>query len=168
MPPDYIDSAIQELVDIYPGRDLTGVEVVLRLLRVSTVIRNQAARTLTATSLRNWGDYETLLLLRRRPTAMTPTALREALLITSAGMTSRLDRLEGAEFVQRVSSSQDRRVVEVRLTRLGAAIIDEVSAKVHENYAAATTDLDGETRECLTLALRSIASNLASVQVERK
>lgn len=116
MPPDYVDSAIPEFAEIYPDRDLTGVEVILRLLRVATLMHNRTSRILATTSLRNWGDYETLVLLRRRSMTMTPTALREALLITSAGMTSRLDRLEEAGFVQRTPSSQDRREVEVRLT----------------------------------------------------
>jgi DNA-binding MarR family transcriptional regulator len=73
------------------------------------------------------GEFDVLATLRRSgaPFALTPTALYEATMMSSGGMTSRLDRLETAGLVERSSHPTDRRGTMVALTAKGRALIDE-------------------------------------------
>src|SRR5438128_2344827 len=73
------------------------------------------------------GEFDALATLRRSgaPFALTPTALYEAAMMSSGGMTSRIDRLEKAGLVERLTHPTDRRGTLVALTAKGRALIDE-------------------------------------------
>ncbi len=67
------------------------------------------------------GEFDVLATLRRSgpPYTLTPTQLYEATMVSSGGMTNRLDRLEKADFVERRKNPNDRRGVIVALTKTG-------------------------------------------------
>ena len=67
-----------------------------------------------------------LAALRRsgEPYRLTPTKLAEEALISTAGMTNRLDRLEQAGLVERLPDPDDRRGVLVELTGEGRELVD--------------------------------------------
>jgi DNA-binding MarR family transcriptional regulator len=71
-------------------------------------------------------DYRTLhaLMVQPYPTEATPAQLADAIGITRAGMTSRLDRLVAADLVTREVDPLDRRRVVVRPTASGRAAWD--------------------------------------------
>jgi DNA-binding MarR family transcriptional regulator len=81
------------------------------------------------------GEFDVLATLRRsgEPFALTPTALYEAAMISSGGMTNRLDRLERAELIERRKHPTDRRGTLVALTDKGRSLIDEMLAPHIEN-----------------------------------
>lgn len=56
---------------------------------------------------------------------LSPTRLFKGLMLSSAGITSRLDRLERRGYVKRTRDPDDRRGVLVELTVAGRAILDE-------------------------------------------
>ncbi|MBZ4320893.1 MarR family winged helix-turn-helix transcriptional regulator [Streptomyces huiliensis] len=66
-------------------------------------------------------DLDTLhrLVGRGRPWRATPSELSAELMLSPAGITGRLDALEGAGLVRRLRSAEDRRRVDVELTELG-------------------------------------------------
>ncbi|WP_354638777.1 MarR family winged helix-turn-helix transcriptional regulator [Kitasatospora camelliae] len=68
-------------------------------------------------------EFDTLhrLASRGEPWRATPSELAAELLISPAGMTGRLDTLEGAGLVRRLRGAADRRRVDVELTDLGRA-----------------------------------------------
>lgn len=74
------------------------------------------------------GEFDVIATLRRsgKPYALTPTALYEALLISSGGITNRLDRLERAGLIERQKHPSDRRGTLVVLTGSGLALINEM------------------------------------------
>ncbi len=76
------------------------------------------------------GDYDVLATLRRAGTPLTPGKLQEGLLLSSAGMSGRLNRLERAGRVERRPSEADGRVVLVHLTSPGRDLVDRL---VHED-----------------------------------
>ena len=80
------------------------------------------------------GEFDVLATLRRSgpPYALTPTALYETTMMSSGGMTARIDRLEKAGLVERHKHPTDRRGTLVALTRKGRALID----KAYEAHAA--------------------------------
>ena len=74
------------------------------------------------------GEFDVLATLRRSgaPYALTPTALYEAAMLSSGGMTNRIDRLETAGLIERQKHPTDRRGVLVALTSQGKELIDKL------------------------------------------
>jgi DNA-binding MarR family transcriptional regulator len=72
------------------------------------------------------GDYEILSHLRRSgsPYESSPTELSQAVHLTTATTTRRLDRLEVQGLVRRLPHGSDRRAVIVQLTDSGLALAD--------------------------------------------
>src|SRR5882762_1948447 len=77
------------------------------------------------------GEFDVLATLRRsgKPYMLSPTRLYEALMISSGGMTARLDRLERAGLIERCPDPNDRRGKLIGLTDAGRALIDETIGK---------------------------------------
>ncbi len=59
---------------------------------------------------------------------MTPKQLLKSVMLSSGGMTNRLDRLEQAGLIERLEDPDDRRGVVVGLTAKGEKVIDEATA----------------------------------------
>jgi len=59
---------------------------------------------------------------------MSPTRLAKGLMLSSAGVTSRLDRLERRGLVRRLPDPNDRRGVIIELTDAGLDIVDAAVA----------------------------------------
>ena len=76
----------------------------------------------------NRGEFDVLATLRRSGVAqgLTPTALYGALMVSSGGMTNRIDRLERLGLVARRPHPDDRRGTLVALTPAGLALIDRL------------------------------------------
>jgi len=74
------------------------------------------------------GEFDVIATLRRagKPYALTPTALYRSTMVSSGGMTNRLDRLEKQGLIERRPNAQDRRGLVVALTSQGLALIDDL------------------------------------------
>lgn len=83
-------------------------------------------------------EFDVLSALRRagEPFELTPTVLSRSLMLSPAGMTSRLDRLEQAGRVERRMDPDDRRSYLVRLSAAGRSVIDEAVSAHLANEAA--------------------------------
>jgi DNA-binding MarR family transcriptional regulator len=83
----------------------------------------------------NRGDVGVLSALRIAgpPHQLSPTRLFKGLMLSSAGITNRLDRLEKRGLVRRERDPDDRRGVLVMLTPEGQAVLDQA---VQANTAA--------------------------------
>lgn len=73
-------------------------------------------------------SFDVLATLRRAgpPYSLTPKHLSESLMLSGAGMTSRLDRLESLHLIARLPEPSDRRSLKIQLTDRGVRLIDEV------------------------------------------
>jgi DNA-binding MarR family transcriptional regulator len=88
------------------------------------------------------GDYEVLAALRRvSPDGLTPRALAERTMLTTAGMTGRLDRLESEGLVERQTHPSDRRSLIVTITHGGR---DRYESVFEASRAAITEGLLGD------------------------
>ncbi|WP_435070136.1 MarR family winged helix-turn-helix transcriptional regulator [Amycolatopsis thermoflava] len=88
------------------------------------------------------------------PYTLTPSQLSATLMLTRAGMTSRLDRLEAAGFVERTLDPADRRSFRVRLTDKGFATVDEAMTAHTANVTRLLSALDGKRLGALDDLLR--------------
>ena len=122
---DHIEETITAWRRERPGLDLTGMAVVARLLRVSHRVEDAQDEFFSALGLKP-GWLDVLAALRRAgdPYQLTPTRLSEEALISTAGMTNRLDRREQAGLVRRLPDPDDRRGVLVELTPDGRELVD--------------------------------------------
>ena len=122
---DVVDEIRQELVGLYSDLDTAAFGVVGRILRLARNIETWRAEHLSAYQLTP-ADFDVLATMRRkRADGINPGILLDALLISSGGLTRRLDRLEAAGLIERHPDPEDRRATLLRLTKEGASRIDQ-------------------------------------------
>jgi DNA-binding MarR family transcriptional regulator len=122
---DHIEETIGAWRRERPGLDLSGMAVVARLLRVAHRFDEAQDEFFAALGLKpGWLDVLAALRRSGNPYRLTPTKLAEEALISTAGMTNRLDRLEQAGLVQRLPDPEDRRGILVELTGEGRELVD--------------------------------------------
>jgi DNA-binding MarR family transcriptional regulator len=108
------------------------VETVGRLLDAAGRVTREHMNPLLAQAGLNVGEFDVLTPLRRagEPYVLSPTQLYEAALISSGGMTDRLDRLERAGLVERRPDPNDRRGRQIALTAEGKRVIDDMIGRM--------------------------------------
>ena len=110
-----------------PDLDASPIGVFGRISRLARIVESEGKKLLRRFGLRQW-EYEMLATLRRSgpELELTPTALGEALLVSSGALTNRIDHLERAGLVERRDHPKDRRALLVRLTPEGRTRADRV------------------------------------------
>ncbi len=108
------------------------------------------------------GDFDALASLRRQgePFALTCSALADATMITSGGMTKRIDRLVDAGLVRRRESESDGRSRLVELTPAGRALVDEAFTAHIANEHRLVGVLDPAERAQLTALIAAWSDRL--------
>jgi DNA-binding MarR family transcriptional regulator len=81
-------------------------------------------------------------------------------MLSSAGITSRLDRLEKRGFVRRAPDPEDRRAVLVELTEAGRKVLDEAVAANTKSEAALLDSLTAKEISTLGKLLRKLLAGL--------
>ena len=134
--------------------DFFPMAVLGRLAEAALVISRDRLAPLFARYGLQAGEFDVLATLRRSgaPYALTPTALYEAAMISSGGMTNRLDRLEREGLIERRPHPSDRRGSLVALAAKGLALMDEAIGPHLENERAILAMLSaGEQAELYRL-----------------
>jgi DNA-binding MarR family transcriptional regulator len=144
-----------------PDLDVSALEVLGRMHR--SYLRYQSSLNALFESFGiNTASFDVLAALRRsgKPYRMTSGQLATSSLVTTGGITLRLDRLEGAGLVKRIREGHDRRVVFAQLTPKGVRLIDEV-AKVHfENENKLLSGLTDAERKRLSALLQKLEASI--------
>lgn len=134
---------------VHPGVDLSAHYLALRILRTSRILQALLEDVVARHGFTVRGDFEVLTTLRRSARgAIQPSDLARALMITTAGITGRLDRLESAGLVSRQSHPSDRRAIVVEITKKGRRVAEAVfsDALEAEDAMFATISRDDRTR----------------------
>ena len=134
-----------------PELDAQPMAIVGRVLSLGRRLEARANQALKSLGL-HYTDLDVLATLRRngKPYRLTPTELRDSVLITSGAMTACLDRLEAAGLIARYDNLDDRRSTSAGLTAAGRALIDRAIVIRFAEAAEAVSGLS--TRERTTLA----------------
>lgn len=108
------------------------------------------------------GEFDVLATLRRsgKPFMLSPTKLYEALMISSGGMTNRIDRLERAGFVERRPDPEDRRGKLIALTGIGMRVIDETIGRHVANEERLLSVLTPAEQDKLNKLLEKLIAGL--------
>lgn len=161
---DRAERAVRQWQAEFPDWDLRPMEVLGRLNETAAVIGGQHLAPLFAAFGLQSGEFDVLATLRRSgpPYELTPTALFEATMMSSGGMTARLDRLERRELVERRPNPNDRRGVLVRLTGHGTEVIERVLPEHLANEASLTACLSDQELHTVSQLLKKILRHALS------
>ena len=96
------------------------------------------------------GTFDVMTALRRAgsPYCLTPKQLTQSLLLSGAGLTSRLNKLEAQNFIARLPEPNDRRTLRIQLTAAGESVINATIPLVFEAQRSRLAPLgaDGQKR----------------------
>jgi len=145
---DLIDRMNEQWRAVHPDLDPSPLEVVGRVIVLAQYLEKSVNEALAAHGL-SLGQFDILATLRRQPDGrLTPTQLMRSVMLSSGGMTNRLDRLEEAGWIRREPDPDDRRGVVVGLTRKGRELIDAATATRFAEAKASLPPFDAnEMRE---------------------
>tara|TARA_R110002110_G_scaffold30681_7_gene108476 strand:- start:805 stop:1311 length:507 start_codon:yes stop_codon:yes gene_type:complete len=137
---DRASRAVSQWTALFPDWDLRPMEMLGRLGETAAVISRDHQAPLFARHGLQPGEFDVLAALRRsgEPYEMTPTRLFEITMMSSGGMTARLDRLQRMEMICRRPNPDDRRGILVGLTDRGLALIDRAVPEHLANQARLT------------------------------
>ena len=132
-----------------------------RLFRAAELADAELARGIAQHELQP-GWFDLLAALRRSgaPYELNPTQLMRATMLSSGGMTKRLDRLAEAGLVERRPDPSDRRGTLVGLTKQGKAVVDEAVVTHLANEDRVLEPLSPSQRRTLDDLLRRLLARL--------
>ena len=158
---DWTDDLLERWAVIRPSVDMDVYKVTARISRLGLHIARRQEEVFGRFGL-NRGEVGVLSALRIAgpPHRLSPTRLLKGLMLSSAGITSRIDRLEHRGFVKRVPDPNDRRGVLVELTEAGRKVLDEAVAANAKSERAILGDLSDKQLETLSRLLRTMLGNL--------
>ncbi|MFD3460304.1 MarR family winged helix-turn-helix transcriptional regulator [Nocardia fluminea] len=160
---DVVDAITAQWQRERPDLELEAMAVFGRLGRLLAVATTRIESVFTAHGLQR-GEFDVLAALRRSgsPFELNPSVLADTLMLSRAGMTGRIDRLEGAGLVRRIADREDRRAVRVALTEQGRALVDTVVVAHTENETAMLSVLSPADRAALDRISRTLLQGWAS------
>ena len=166
---DRVDSIIREWHERRPKLDFSPLEVVARVIRVSHFLQARLDGIAEAYGLSHTGDLDVLTDLDRAgpPHQRTPSELAETLLLTTGGMTVRLNRLQRAGLIERLPNPLDGRGVLVRLTPMGKELADDALITLLDTQAASLGMLQASEQADLADLLRTLLRGLGDTPAFR-
>ena len=127
--PDAIDLLMGTWREARPDLDPSPLGIVGRVIVLAQNLEKSVETALAKHDL-SLGQFDILATLRRNSPkgGLTPTQLLESVMLSSGGMTARLDQLMKAGLIARSGDATDRRKVVVDLTAKGRKLIDAATA----------------------------------------
>lgn len=98
---------------------------------------------------------------------LSPTAIAERLIVTTASVTSLLDTLERRGLVERQPDPTDRRRLLIEITQDGKAIVDQFLPEVVALQTAALATLTEAQRRQLVELLAKVGANLTTLDADQ-
>nr|WP_298373611.1 MarR family transcriptional regulator [uncultured Halomonas sp.] len=104
-------------------------------------------------------SMDVLLTLRRQGAgqSMSPSKMATDMMLSTAAMTARLDRLESRGLIERQREAKDRRGVSISLTKQGFSLADDVVVGHATAEDAMLASLDAKERAELRALLARVA-----------
>lgn len=126
MAQDWTDALLDRWAAVRPRREMEPFQLTAHISRIALHIARHQEDAFGRFGL-NRGEVGVLGALRFAgpKQQLSPTRLFKGLMLSSAGITSRLDRLERRGYVKRRRDPDDRRGVIVELTNAGRKVLDQ-------------------------------------------
>jgi DNA-binding MarR family transcriptional regulator len=138
-----------------PDLDVSSIGVLTRVVRIARHLDRARARELREIGT-DAATLDVLATLRRAggPYTLTAGELQRTALVTSGAVSQRLDKLERAGFVRRISDVRDGRLVQVELTKKGLREVDRIVEELMLREAQLLEPLTSREQEQLEKLLR--------------
>jgi DNA-binding MarR family transcriptional regulator len=152
---DAIDRMLRDWRIALPDLDPAALDVVGRVIVLGRHLERSVEDALAKHDL-SLGEFDILATLRRAGTkgGLTPSQMLESVMLSSGGMTARLDKLTEAGLVCRKADGDDRRKVVVELTAKGRKSIDAATATRFAEAAESQPRLSPREMQTMTDLLR--------------
>ncbi len=130
---DQVDAIFSQWRTERPDIDTSPVQIYGLIARIQIQCTAFIEEALVPFELTR-GTFDVLTALRRAgtPYCLTPKQLVQSLLLSGAGLTSRLNKLESQNLIARLAEPSDRRTLRVQLTAAGEAVINEAIPRVFD------------------------------------
>ena len=154
---DAVDRITRQWRQERPDLDPAPMEVIGRVTRLSALVQRELERVFAEHGLAG-ADFDVLATLRRSgaPFRLTPGELSRSTMVTTGGMTKRLDRLESLRLIRREADPRDRRGKLIGLTDEGRALIDAAVEAHLRNEHRLLAPLSASDRTTLAALLRKL------------
>lgn len=162
---DAVDAITDQWAAVRPDLETLPMAVFGRIYRLAAAMRGRVDKAYAPYGGMSLGEFDVLATLRRsgEPYALSPRELTATLMITTGGMTGRLDKLEKAGLLSRSPDPNDRRGLRVTLSERGMELVDQaVGAGLAQQRAALEAALTPEEAEQLAGLLRSLLATTAT------
>jgi DNA-binding MarR family transcriptional regulator len=161
MTDDLTDRLLKGWRDAVPELETGPLRVTGRLSRIGPLLARRQESVLSRFGLSR-GEVGALSALRiaGSPHRLSPTRLGRGLMLSSAGVTSRVDRLERRGLVRRLADPDDRRGVIVELTDQGLEVVDAAVAAISASDRQLVERLDPKEIAVLEGLLRKLLAGL--------
>lgn len=150
----------------FPGTDRWLLGFLISIPLLSARINRESERLVREHALTTAGWDVICALRRSSPQVLSPGDLSRAAMLSSAGITAQLDQLEKAGLVERSPHPEDRRAINVSISRSGQKLVDHVIGlylAVHERFL---TGLSVRERRTLATLLRKLLLSMESARDE--
>ncbi|MCD0444479.1 MarR family transcriptional regulator [Glycomyces sp. A-F 0318] len=157
MTDDAVDRIIAQWHREMPDLELDSMALYGRIHRISRKLGARLHRLRAQQGLgRN--EFDVLAAIRRsgEPFTLSPKEIGATLMLSSGGLTGRLDKLEAAGFVERLPDPADRRGLKVRMTARGREVIEEAVRTGIDLQDESLSVLTAREREQLGALLRKL------------
>lgn len=161
--PDPVDTITEQWARERPDLETTPMAILGRMNRVVNAVAARQEKEYGRFGISR-GEFDVLATLRRADASHTlsPRRLSASLMLTTGGMTGRLDKLEKAGLVERSPDPDDRRGLRVTLTPRGLDIVDEAVSAGLEVQREALGGLSSAQAAELNDLLRTLMVSLDS------
>lgn len=160
---DHVDRVQAEWRRERPDVDVTPQSVIARVNRLANTLTARMVEVYRSYGLTE-GEFDVLCALRRagEPFARRPADLARTTVVTTGGLTKRLDSLEARGLVVREPAPEDARAKIARLTPEGHSLIDDAFTAHMEDEARLISALSDEDRTEMERILRKWARTLGN------
>jgi DNA-binding MarR family transcriptional regulator len=160
MADDTTDQVLSGWTRARPDLEVQELQVTARLSRIGPHLARRQEEVFGRFGL-NRGEVGLLSSLRiAEPHQLSPTRLARGLMLSSAGVTSRIDRLERRGLVRRLPDPNDRRGVIIELTDAGLEVVDAAVAANTVNDRQLLERLEPDELVTLEGLLRKLLAGL--------
>ncbi|GAA5202059.1 MarR family transcriptional regulator [Rugosimonospora acidiphila] len=152
-----MDAIVAQWAVERPELETLPMEVFGRIYRIARLMGDRVERAYAPFGIGR-GEFDVLATLRRAgdPHTLSPSQLSATLMLTTGGMTGRLDKLERAGLVRRVPDPTDRRALGAQLTEQGRRVVDDAVTAGLAEQRAALDELPAQQRTQLAGLLRAL------------
>lgn len=155
--PDAVDRIIEQWHREIPELELESMATFGRIHRISAKLIDRLTRVRAEHGIGR-GEFDVMASIRRsgEPFVLSPKQIGAALMLSSGGLTGRLDKLERAGYIERLPDPEDRRGIKVKMTDEGKAAIEASVRAGLETQEELLSALDPDERREFAALLRKL------------